>query len=174
MEETEEYETIREPLHIHIISTNKFLLLNLLTLNLYTIWWMYKAWIIIKHKDESDILPAARAIFGLFFIYSLFQRIRDFALQHVYPKDFSPILLYLGILIVNVVPAFPDIKEKFGILSLLASLFFVAPNEALNYALLNSKKFKAEEEAGFNLRQLIVMLVGISLWAVYLDAMLNG
>ena len=100
--------------------------------------------------------------------------VKDFALQHAYTKDFSPILLYLGIVIVNVVPAFPEMKEKFGILSLLASLFFVAPNEALNHALLNSKDFKAEEEVGFNSRQLILMFIGISLWAVYLDAILNG
>lgn len=173
MEETEEYETIKEPLSVNIISTNKFLLLNLLSLNLYSIWWMYKAWVVIKHKEESDILPAVRAVFGLFFIYSLFQRIKDFAMQQAYLKDYSPILLYLAILVVNIVPAFPDLKEKFGILSLLASIFFVAPNEALNYAVLNSKEFSAEEEVGFNTRQLIGMFIGILLWSVYLDSMFN-
>jgi len=174
MEEIEEYKSIKEQLPVSVVSTNKFLLLNLLSLNLYTVWWMYKAWTIIKHKEESDILPVPRAIFGIFFIYSLFQKIKDFALQHAYTKDFSPILLYMGIVIVNVVPAFPEMKEKFGILSLMASLFFVAPNEALNYALLNSKDFKPEEEVGFNSRQLILIFIGISLWAVYLDAILNG
>lgn len=174
MEETEQHVKQQESLHISIISSNKFLLLNLLTLNLYTIWWMYKAWTCIRHKENSDILPVPRALFGILFIYSLFQKIRTFALEHAFPRDFSPLMLFLAIIIVNVVPAFPAIKENFGILSLLASIFFIAPNEALNYALLNAKDFDAVEEEGITVNQFILIFIGICLWSVYLDSMFNG
>ena len=173
MDEPELIEPTNEPLPVYLISTNKFLILNLLTLNVYSIWWMYKAWVVFRHKENIDVMPAARAIFGLLFMVSLFNRIKNFALECGYQKDFSPIALFLGILVANFIPSFLGLDEKYATLSLLAGVLFSAPNEALNFALLNSKEFKAEEEDGFNSRQVFLIIMGIIFWLLYLVTIFN-
>ena len=53
------------------VSLPKFLILSVLTFGLFEFYWLYKNWAFIKERDRSDILPVARAIFGVFFLYSL-------------------------------------------------------------------------------------------------------
>src|SRR5438067_149581 len=77
----------------YIISVNKFILLSLSTFGLYEIWWFYKAWRFFRQKDELDIMPAARALFAIFFINSLFNRILIYANEKSYYADFSPVAL---------------------------------------------------------------------------------
>lgn len=57
----------------NIVSTNKFILLYIVSFGLYGLWWTYKAWRVFKKKDNSDIMPAMRAFFSILFLYSLFE-----------------------------------------------------------------------------------------------------
>ncbi|WP_144006835.1 hypothetical protein [Pelomonas sp. KK5] len=58
------------------ISTTKLLVMTLCTLSLYEIYWFYRQWAAVKLREQSDVLPAARAIFPVFFCYSLFAKVR--------------------------------------------------------------------------------------------------
>jgi len=77
-----------------IISLNKFIIPSFLSFDLYGIWWIYKAWRFYKQKENSDILPAARAIFCIFFLNSLFRKILVSAKEKGYQKNI-PLLFYL-------------------------------------------------------------------------------
>ncbi|PZM07827.1 hypothetical protein DOL93_11035, partial [Acinetobacter baumannii] len=61
--------------NLKVISVNKFIFLSLISFGLYPIWWMFKAWRFFLIKDKLNIMPAARAIFYILFLYSLFNRI---------------------------------------------------------------------------------------------------
>ena len=50
-----------------IISLNKFIFLSIISFGTYEIWWIYKAWRFYQQKEKLDIMPAARAIFSIFF-----------------------------------------------------------------------------------------------------------
>ncbi len=53
--------------NLKVISVNKFIFLSLISFGLYPIWWMFKAWRFFLIKDKLNIMPAARAIFSIFF-----------------------------------------------------------------------------------------------------------
>ena len=59
------------------VATWKVVLMCLVTLGLYQLYWFYENWRLVRARDRSNILPVPRAIFGLFYCYSMFKRIRD-------------------------------------------------------------------------------------------------
>jgi len=59
------------------VSLPKLAILGLCTLSLYEIYWFYKNWKLIRAREGSNIMPALRAFFAVFFCYSCFARIRD-------------------------------------------------------------------------------------------------
>ncbi|MFX8512392.1 hypothetical protein ABTM04_21180, partial [Acinetobacter baumannii] len=61
--------------NLKVISLNKFIVLSIISFGLYQIWWVFKAWRFFLIKDKLNIMPAARAVFSIFFLYSLFNRI---------------------------------------------------------------------------------------------------
>jgi len=36
-----------------------FIFLSIITLGLYSVWWIYKAWRFFQQKEMIDIMPAA-------------------------------------------------------------------------------------------------------------------
>lgn len=57
------------------VSLPKLIVLSIFTLGLYELYWAYKHWVAIRRAERSDILPAARAFFGVIFCWALFTRI---------------------------------------------------------------------------------------------------
>jgi hypothetical protein len=55
----------------------KLTVLSLCTCSLYELYWFYRNWQLIRARDQSNISPALRALFGVFFCYSCFARIRE-------------------------------------------------------------------------------------------------
>jgi hypothetical protein len=54
------------------VSLSKFVIMNLLTLEMYTFFWMWKCWRWAKAHGRSDIAPFWRALFGPFWLHPLF------------------------------------------------------------------------------------------------------
>ena len=61
------------------VSLRKLVLMSIGTLGLYEVWWFYKNWSRIKHREQSDISPAWRAVFTPIWAYACFARIRTSA-----------------------------------------------------------------------------------------------
>lgn len=149
----------------HIISVEKFVLLSVLTLGLYEVWWMYKAWRFFQQQEKSDISPAARAIFSLFFLYSLMEKILEYAKEKGYSENYSVIALFLGYIAVNLVGYLPD---PFWICCSLSVIVFIPPLKALNYAKSNSKGLLVTEQTSFNTRQTVLLVIGAFVWGCIL------
>lgn len=150
---------------VEIINVNKFIILCILTLGLYSIWWMYKAWRFFKEKDFLDVLPVMRAIFSIFFLYALFERIKTYANDNGYTESYSSwglFILYLGINFLNWLP------DPFSFLSVFSFVALLAPFRAFNYSIKSSEDFKAIEADGFNSRQVGLIVFGIVFWGLIL------
>ena len=48
---------------IELLSTQKFILLTILTFGIYQVWWNYKSWKFLKQTYNLDVNPVLRAIF---------------------------------------------------------------------------------------------------------------
>jgi hypothetical protein len=151
-----------------IIHLNKFIILCIISFGLYSIWWIYKAWRFYQQKENLDIMPAARAIFSIFFLTSLFNKILSFAKEKGYGENFSSIGLFIGFIIGNLLAELPD---PFWLISILSFVFLIPPFKALNYAKQNSREFLVTEQTSFSGRQIGLIVVGIIFWGLVLLGM---
>jgi hypothetical protein len=154
-----EQETSVEPQQI--ISTGKFVILSLLSFGLYAIWWMYKAWRFFKQKDQLDIMPAARAIFSIFFVYALFNEIMWFAKKKEYTLNYNAGWLASGFIILNLLSR---VLNSFRLISLFSFIFLIPAFNALNFAKEKSTEFTVTQQQSFNQKQIVLMLIGLLLW----------
>lgn len=146
-----------------IISLNKFLLLSFLTLGLYELWWIYKAWRFFKQRNNLDIMPAARAVFSIFYLYTLLETIQSYARRNGYEKDYPSAGLFGGFIISNMLSRLP---EPYWIVSAFSFVFLIQPFEALNYAKLHANECLVTEQKNFSPRQLVLMGIGIFMWTL--------
>jgi hypothetical protein len=59
------------------VSRLKLLVMFFSTLGLYQMYWPYKNWKMVRLRtDEKNIMPFWRAFFGVFFFYSLLDRVK--------------------------------------------------------------------------------------------------
>ena len=144
-----------------LITTDKFILLSILTLGMYPFWWTYKAWRFFKQKDELDIYPFARALFTIFYLYSLFEMIQAYADSTNYSKRYSSGGNFAGIIIFNFLNRAP---LPFNLISLLSFIFYLSPFIALNYAKENSGNIEYEYYQFFSGRQIVIMILGLIFW----------
>jgi len=146
-----------------IISVNKFLLLNVLSFNLYTVWWTYKTWRLIKEKDHSDIEPVWRAIFSIFFLYTMFVQIQEWAHYFDYKKSFSSSLFFVFVILLVPISYLP---EPFSYITFLSPLLYIPAVEALNFAVWHDAGFDHFRNDEFNQRQKTLMVCGGLLWLI--------
>jgi hypothetical protein len=147
---------------VDVIDVSKFFILFFLSLGLYGIWWMYKTWRFFRDKENLDIYPAARAIFSIFFIYALFEKIQSYAKSSGYIKGYSSGFLTVAFIIFNFTTRLPD---PFWVMGFFSVFCFIQPVSALNFAIENSDTYTAKR-GGFNNRQLAIVVVGAILWAL--------
>jgi hypothetical protein len=110
-------------------------------------------------------MPAARAIFSIFFLIPLFNKILEFALEKNYKSRYSSVMLFAGFIIVNIMARLPD---PFWLISILSFVFFIQPFNALKFAKLNSTDMNVYEQVSFNGRQIALIIIGLIFWALVL------
>lgn len=145
----------------YIISVGKFAFLSVITFGLYNLWWTYKEWRFFQEKENQDLAPAIRAIFGVVFLIPLFTRIKNFAKHSGYPKTFSPVALYLCYLLAAILTYLPIPLSIIGVLS---CLILLPPVKALNYAKLQNPIYNAVVQDSFNGRQICLIVFGSIFW----------
>jgi hypothetical protein len=154
----------REPIIINTINVNKFIALSLITFGLYDIWWIYKSWRFIRDQEKSEILPAFRTIFSLFFLISLFKRILKLAKSSDYKFNYPSVILFIGYILTGFLSYLP---EPFFIVALVSFVFLIPPFKALKYAIANCDGFKENELRSFNGRQTFILVISGILWTLF-------
>ena len=155
----------RNPIIINTINVNKFIALALITFGLYNIWWIYKSWRFIRDQEKSEILPAFRTIFSLFFLISLFKRILKLANSSDYEPNYPSVVLFIGYILAVFLAYLP---EPFFLVTLVSFVFLIPPFKALKYAIANCHGFKENELRTFNGRQTFLLVIFGILWTLYI------
>lgn len=102
------------------VSTTKFCVMSIATFGLYDIYWFYKNWQWIKSAYGENISPFWRTFFIFFYVYSLFNRIREIAKTNNVNATYSSGLLTVGYIVLSLLWRLPD---PFWMLSIFAFLF---------------------------------------------------
>ncbi|AYA03912.1 hypothetical protein BEN74_14605 [Acinetobacter sp. WCHAc010034] len=150
-----------------IISLNKFIFLSVISFGLYPIWWMFEAWRFFMQKDRLDIMPAARAVFALIFLYRLLDEIKDYAEQRGAACDFSTGFLYGGFLILSLLARLPD---PYWLVSVFAFIFLIPAFQALNHAKRNTHELNIIEARSFSIPQILLIIIGAIFWLLLFAA----
>ena len=155
-----------------IINLNKFIILCITSFGLYPIWWIFKAWRFYQQKENLNIMPALRAIFSIFFLISLFNKILSFAKEKGYGENFSSIGLFISFFVVKILLEL--LPDPFWLISILSFVFLIPPFKALNYAKQNSNEFVVTEQTSFSGRQIGLIVIGIVFWGLVLLGLSMG
>lgn len=59
----------------HAVSPLKLIVLSFGTFGIYQYYWLYRNWKLHRQRTGEEVLPLARAIFAIFFVYQLFRHI---------------------------------------------------------------------------------------------------
>lgn len=152
----------------YLISKEKFATLFILTFGLYGLWWKYKAWRFFDQKDHLEIMPAVRALFSVFFLISLFNRIRSYAYDSGIKRSFSSVGYYLGFFALTFTYKLPD---PFWLLNVTAFIFLITPFDLLNDSIRNSEEINWQNQPEFNARQIILLAIGAIFWMFLIIAL---
>jgi hypothetical protein len=150
---------------VEIVESGQFALLSFLSFGLYEIWWQYKMWRFFKQKENLDIMPAARALFAIFFLHALLEKIQDLAAKAGYQRSYSSGGLVLGFILFNVLSRLP---EPYWLISLASVFMLLPPVNAFSFAIRNSQQYRVKQVAAFNARQIVLMIFGAILWFLVL------
>jgi len=142
----------------NVIPKWKFIFLIIITFGFYEIIWFYRTWKFFKEKDKLNISPFWRAIFSIFFIYSLFKRILALAKKEGYKKTYSA----GNLTVVFILIAFSGyLTEPLHLISYLSFLPLIPSLLAMNFYW-NKKNPKLPAKT-FYLWQIILIIIWIGL-----------
>ncbi|HKT27352.1 DUF4234 domain-containing protein [Dyella sp.] len=110
------------------VSPLKLVLMSIFTCGLYELYWFYKNWQSIKLREKENISPFWRAVFGVFFCYSLFDEIREWQKEH--GKGEMPAgWLAAGWILLTLAYKLPG---PFGLISMASVAFLIPVQKVIN------------------------------------------
>lgn len=144
-----------KPLY-YAVSPLKLAVMSICTFGIYNVCWFYWNWKIVKARETSDVSPVLRAIFGLIFAYSLFDRMRTHA-ERLAPRASIPAgALAFGLFASNAAWRFHGAYWLAGFVSVIILCFV---QDVVND--INAKASPGiDENREFDVLNLIVALVG--------------
>ncbi|MBS2213592.1 hypothetical protein KEM09_19445 [Carboxylicivirga mesophila] len=161
------------------IPPSRFLLMSIITVGLYETYWMYKNWSYLRQRDNLDIMPVWRAIFGVFFIHSLLSKMEDDReLSQVTKAGFSAASLATGWLIVillgNILGRFDEyeINVLGFIIAFPSFLFFLPVQKHINRA--NSKLTPGLQYNSWSVGHTVCLMLGLPLFILVLMGLFGG
>lgn len=151
----------RDAITIEVPNENQFILLCVLTLGLYAVWWMYKTWRFFDEREPANLYPILRAVLALFFLYSLLQRIKVYALEREQAVLFQPLVQYLAYILLSLTGYLP---EPYFLVA-LASYLMLLPGYRTLYAAMDAEPhFRIHYQERLSQQQLALVFVGGFFW----------
>lgn len=162
------------------ISPQRLALFSIITFGIYEIYWFYKNWQAVKKFEGQDISPFWRAVFAVFFCYSLFKKVLESAKNHAYRGSYSAgwlaaayILLLLGGNGLSRVETYDIGFNLVWLLVVSAAFIPLLPvQKAINF---NNEKIKGATDIkkGFSGGEVALIVVGVIwtllvLWGTFL------
>jgi hypothetical protein len=111
------------------VSPLKLVVMSVCTMGIYELYWFYKNWVLIKDRENIDIMPFWRAFFAVFFCYSFFKKVQASAVAVSLDKPLSSGLLATGWIIVTLLWKLPD---PFFLITYFAVIFLLPIQAMVN------------------------------------------
>ncbi|MEL7449523.1 MAG: hypothetical protein AAFN78_09955, partial [Pseudomonadota bacterium] len=86
----------------------KFVLMDVATLGLYSIYWSYKNWHFVRERDQPNVIPFLCAIFIPLTFYWLMKSLASSVESRVLSSPSSRVLLAVLLLLLTATSALPD------------------------------------------------------------------
>jgi hypothetical protein len=150
-----------------VIAPFYFALLSVATFGLYVVWWQFKCWRYFKQKEQSDIMPALRALFFLFFGIELFNKIATCCRQYDHQVSYNTVVLWLACLLINFAGYLPSPFFLLGILTFAPVL--LAVQEFNFYFTANKNGYRDDKLTD---RQILLLVMGALFWALMIYGLL--
>lgn len=153
------------------VPEGRFILMSIVTLSFFEAYWMYKNWKYIKERDELDIMPFWRALFGVFFMHSLLNTLEDDnELKAVEAATFSGSHLATGwvivMIIVNILAKFDEsLASGLVLLFSVPSFLFLLPVQRYINRV-NSLVVPQPNYSEWSFGQVLCLLVGVPVFAL--------
>lgn len=145
------------------ISTEKFIIYSILSFGIYELVWMYRNWKFIKERENLDIMPFWRAVFAIFFIYDLSEKLLKIAKKYKYKKSYSSVLITIFFIVLALISKLPD---PFWLISILGVVPLLYPLAACNYYW--KKNDLNFQERSLKWWHIILIILGICWWILVL------
>lgn len=145
-----------------IISTHKFITLNIFSFGFYQLCWMFQAWRFFLQKDHLDIKIAARTGFAIFYLYPLFLKIHNYRFQKHKKYDTRSLIMYLAIVLTCILP------QTLFYISIFGFVFLIPAFKQLNEAKKNDPSILTVELTHFSAGHKTIIVIGSILWVLIL------
>ena len=152
-----------DKIEINKLSINKFVILSIVTLGLYELWWIFKSWRFFQNKEKSDIMPAMRTVFSIFYLIPLFNKILNLAKNNGYKHSYVSVFLFVGLFIANLRALLPT---PFFLADIISIVFLIPPFKALNFAVDYCEGFTryySDRHSYLNLKSQSISMIYISI-----------
>jgi len=149
------------------ITTNKLIIMSICTFGIYEIYWFYRNWKFLKKKKSFNISPFWRALFSVFFCYSLFKNIKKYANENGMQKTFTPGGLATAYILIFITYKLPDPTWLISTFTFIPLLTTQKTINILNHD--QSEKVINKKFSGWNIFGIVV---GIIWWGAVISGML--
>jgi hypothetical protein len=163
-------ESSPDPIFLHI-PISRLIVMSILSCGLYEMYWIYKNWKYLKHRDHLNIMPFWRAWFGIFHCHSLLGAIHeDPELSRIETPAFSSSGLATGwvvlVILSNIVVRVPSELASIAAFLLPSFLFLVPVQKYINR--INRKKRPHGSFSKWSMGHVVCFVVGIAVWGLTL------
>jgi hypothetical protein len=167
-------ETTSSSVFLHI-PVGRLVAISIISWGLYESYWIYKNWRYIKERDNLDIRPLWRGVFGIFYCYGILKSIQgDRETNAIERAAFSAGGLATGwIILLLLSSAFGRADDvgvaKLGvIISFLSFLFFVPVQNYINRV--NTRNNPNSSYNTWSAGHIVCIVIGALYWLVFLAA----
>jgi hypothetical protein len=132
---------------------------------------MYRQWSYLKEKEDLDILPAVRSIFGIFYIHGLLNRINAMVRTKGIEESAS-LLLGWGFIVFNIISAILNrVEDKMYFL--LSIMFLILSSACLFHPVEQLNQYWEKEspnyiEEKYNITEIIFIVIFSLIWCFIL------
>jgi hypothetical protein len=144
-------------------STLKLIILGVLSLGIYDVYWMAKMWGIVNKVTESKSKDTwGKAIFSIFYAYSLFKQVKQIAQKADIKVGYSPGWLAAGFIILLLITR---AENEVALIGLLSVLCVIPVNNAMKSFL--HKKYGKHEWSFLSKGEFFSIIVGLLIMAFW-------
>jgi len=159
------------------IPVARLILLSIVSFSLYEAYWLYKNWQYVKQRDNLNIRPFWRGLFGAFFCHKLLRRIHEDQEARTFQvPSFSPGTLatwwVVLVILSSILARIPGLTASFVAAFVPSFLCFVPVQVYVNAV--SERRNPGEPNHPWSSGHIVCLVLGVVCWGVMLLELAAG